>query len=104
MKNVLFISGHPDDHITGAGFLLKLKKSGYGLFEVVLTGGSGGYVNASDKEKIVDIREEEFKQASEILGMSNTYCLKYDEHNLIMNQENVEELTKIIREINPEII
>ncbi len=104
MKSVLFISGHPDDHMTGAGFLSLLRKKGYVLFEVVLTGGSGGYVSEVDKDKIVAVREEEFRKASALLGMEKTFCLGYDEHTLAMNQENVEAITRIIREVNPEII
>ncbi|MFA4887427.1 MAG: PIG-L deacetylase family protein [Candidatus Nanoarchaeia archaeon] len=104
MKSVLFISGHPDDHMTGAGFLLKLKKKGYNLFEIVLTGGSGGYADPKDKEKIVAIREQELKEASKVLGIAKTFHLKYDEHCLQMNKDNVEMVTKIIREVNPEII
>ncbi|MBS3167626.1 PIG-L family deacetylase [Candidatus Woesearchaeota archaeon] len=104
MNTVLFISGHPDDHMTGAGFLNKLRKKGYELFEVVLTGGSGGYANPEDKDKIVDIREKEFSEASNLIGMKKTYLLNYDEHCLLMNKDNVEALVKIIREVNPNII
>ena len=104
MKRVLFISGHPDDHLTSVGFLSLLAKKGYELFEVVLTGGSGGYVSEQDREKIVAVREQEFEAASRLLGMSKTFFLGYDEHTLMMNQENVEELTKIIRAICPEIV
>ena len=104
MKTVLFISGHPDDHSTAAGFLNKLRKKGYELFEIVLTGGSGGYKNAEDKNKIIEIREEEFQRASKFLGMKETFYLGYDEHCLVMNQENVETITKLIRQVNPEIL
>jgi len=104
MRSVLFVSGHPDDHMTGAGLLSLLRKKGYALFEVVLTGGSGGYVSRVDKDKIVAIREEEFQKASVLLGMEKTFYLGYDEHTLVMNQENVEAVTRIIREVNPEII
>lgn len=104
MKRVLFISGHPDDHITSAGFLSLLRKKGYGLFEVVLTGGSGGYKTVQEKERIVDIREKEFLAASCLLGMEKTYLLNYDEHCLQMNRDNVEQVVKIIRDVSPEII
>lgn len=104
MKNVLFVSGHPDDHMTAVGFLSKLRKKGYDLFEVVLTGGSGGYESAHEKETILKTREEEYDRASKMLGMKKTYCLGYDEHTLTMNRENVEDVIKIIREVNPAII
>ncbi len=104
MKSVLFVSGHPDDHMTSAGFLYKLRKKGYELFEVVLTGGSGGYADPKDKDNIVDMRETEFRNASNLLGMKKTYLLNYDEHCLLMNKDNVETLVKIIREVQPEII
>ncbi len=104
MKKVLFISGHPDDHITGAGFLTLLKNDNYELIEIILTSGSGGYVKPEDKEKIIEIRQQELTKASKLLGIKKTYCLNYDEHNLIMNKENVEEVTGIIRQVNPEII
>ncbi len=104
MKKVLFISGHPDDHMTAAGLLNKLRKKGYALFEVVLTGGSGGYTTLEEKDKIVEIRETEFNEASKMLGMEKTYLLNYDEHALMMNKDNVEALTQIVREVNPEII
>ena len=104
MKSVLFVSGHPDDHMTAVGFLNKLRKKEYGLFEVVLTGGSGCYTSAHEKDIIVKTREEEYDKASKLLGMEKTYYLGYNEHGLIMNKENVENLIKIIREVDPEII
>ena len=104
MNSVLFISGHPDDHITSAGFLNKLRKKGYSLFEAVLTDGSGGYKNAEEKDTITKTREEEFLKASVFLEMKETFYLHFDEHQLLMNKENVEALTKIIRTVNPQII
>jgi len=104
MKRVVFISGHPDDHMTAAGFLSLLKRRGYELFEIVLTGGSGGYVSADEKNTIVSTRMKEFSRASDLLGMKKTSCLGYDEHVLAMNKENVEAVTKILREVRPDII
>jgi len=104
MKKVLFISGHPDDHMTSAGFLSLLSKNGYALFEIVLTSGSGGYARENEKGTIEQTRKKEFEEASKLIGMTKTFLLGYDEHTLIMNKENVEEITKLIREIQPEII
>lgn len=104
MKNVLFISAHPDDHITSAGFLLKLKEKGCQLDEIVLTSGTGGYKHAKEKNTIAIVREQEFKRAEKLLGMKKTYLLKYDEHELAMNRENVEAVVKIARSCKPEII
>jgi len=104
MKRVLFISGHPDDHMTSAGTLNKLRKKGYALFEIVLTGGSGGYAKPEDKDKIVELREKEFEAASALLGTTKTWCLGFDEHELRMNKDNVESVTAIVREVDPEII
>jgi len=104
MNRVLFISGHPDDHITSAGFLSLLKKKGAELFEIVLTSGSGGYTLYGDKDAIAQIRTQEFEKASRLLGMKTTFLLGHDEHTLVMGKENVEEVTRIIREVNPTIV
>jgi LmbE family N-acetylglucosaminyl deacetylase len=104
MKRAVFISGHPDDHMTAAGFLLKLRKRGYELFEIVLTGGTGGYINATEKDSITNTRKKEFSKASKLLGMKKTFYLEYDEHILAMNKKNVEVITEILRDIDPEII
>ncbi|MBI4147712.1 PIG-L family deacetylase, partial [Candidatus Woesearchaeota archaeon] len=104
MKRVLFISGHPDDHMTSAGTLNKLRKKGYALFEIVLTGGSGGYVKPEEKDKIVEIRDKEFAAASALLGTTKTWSLGFDEHELRMNKDNVEAVTAVVREVDPEII
>jgi len=102
MKSVLVISAHPDDHMTCAGFLMKLRRSGYSLYEIVLTGGNEGYVN--EKEKIIEIRKREFEKASKLLGMKEVYYLGYKEEELIMNRENVEKVVTVIRKIRPNII
>ena len=104
MKNVVFISGHPDDHLTSAGFLSLLKDNGYELYEIVLTSGSGGYKHSTDKEKIELVRRKEFEKAEKILGLKKSFYLGYDEHSLLMNKENVETIVKILRQIRPEII
>lgn len=103
-KTVLFISGHPDDHLTSAGFLMKLQKKGYSIYEVVFTGGNGGYTSQEQRNSIETVRKEEFEKASEILGITKSFYLNYDEHTFCMNREILETMIRIIRETEPEII
>ena len=82
----------------------KFRKAGYKLFEIVLTDGSGGYSSKDDRDKIVEIREKEFESAAKLLQLKKFFYLKYDEHTLVMDRKNVEMLTKIIREVKPQIV
>jgi len=83
-KKCLCLCPHPDDESIGMGGLLALYPE---LFDVVLlTDGRKGLKGVSEDE-VVKIREEEFKSALKVVGISNYSFLKAQDKNLLGNFE-----------------
>ncbi|MBM4402628.1 MAG: PIG-L family deacetylase [Candidatus Cloacimonetes bacterium] len=109
-KAILAITAHPDDHISFAGTVLKLKDKGYKFYEVVLSDGEeagiikrGKRMVKVDKREQLKVRKKEFEKASKILGTEKVFRLHLANLNIQYSKESLFKLMKIIREIRPEI-
>lgn len=109
-KVILAITAHPDDHISFAGTILKLRNKGYKFYEVVLSDAEeSGMIKASkrvvkvDKKEQLKVRQKEFEKASKILGAEKVFKLHLENLNIQYSKESLFALMKIIREIRPEI-
>lgn len=100
MKNkkeqILVITAHPDDEISCAGTLMKLKDQGCGINEVILTsGGEGG----SPKT-----RELEMKRAGEFLGMNKIIFLNQEDLGLAYSKKIMMRVVAVVRKIKPRMV
>lgn len=109
-KAVLAITAHPDDHVSIAGTILKLRDKGYKFYEVVLSDAEesgmikgGKRVVKVNKKEHLGIRKKEFEKASKILGTEKVFRLHLENLNIQYSKESLFKLIKIIREIRPEI-
>ena len=104
-KNVLVITAHPDDHLSCAGTLFKLKSMGYQLYEVVLCDSreSGDVRGLVKKEGMSKQRLGEHEKATKILGLAGFHQLGIEDLNLQYSKELLFRLVEIIRETKPEI-
>lgn len=109
MKNqkyrLLAIIAHPDDEILFAGLLLKLKKKGWDLFEIILTEGGGGVslINIG-KEKLKERRKKEGELFAKLIGIKKIFWLKEEDGFLSQNNELIKKLVVIIRKIQPDLV
>lgn len=102
-KSVMFLSPHPDDHLLVAGTLMKFRDSGFDLFEVLFTDGSGG-----GNQRIKTKRARDYQKACRFLGIRRVFKLNYvNERYGKPNWEkdfDYKELIKIIQKVRPAIL
>ena len=109
-KAILGITAHPDDHVSFAGTIPKLRDKGYKFYEVVLSDAeesgmikNGKRVVKVDKQEQLEVRKKEFTRASKILGTEKVFRLNLENLNIQYSKKSLFKLMKIIREIRPEI-
>jgi len=105
-KNILIFTPHPDDHISCAGTVFKLRERGYDLYEILFTngetGGQTGKVKVDQKE-LVETRNEEFEKGSQLLGTKKYYKMNLPTNDVAYSRKLFFDLIKIIREVKPAI-
>ena len=103
---VLVVTPHPDDAETGAGAtIVKWAQQGRKIVLVVCTNGDKG---SSDPEmtspKLAAIREEEQREAAEVLGVSEVVFLRHKDQNLRDTYELREQISRQIRIHTPHTV
>jgi len=104
-KKVLVLSPHPDDESIGcAGTTMLYSENGTEVYLVVISDGEK-LETAKDINNIVEIRRSETIRAANILGIKETIFLGFPDERLDEHKVNIrEEIIKIIKDINPEIL
>ncbi len=106
MKPVVAIFAHPDDEAFFTGGTIATLAKERDVYTVCVTDGEAG-INSSDKSgDIATIRRAELLESAKILGIKKTFFLHYKDGTLANNlyHEIATKLTKILQEIQPEII
>ena len=101
---ILAVSPHPDDETLGCGgTILKHKDIGDKIYWLIIT--NIDVKNGWDKD-IVEKRQKEIETVTEMYGFEKTFKLDYPAAKLdtILVQEIIESISKVILEIEPEII
>jgi N-acetylglucosamine malate deacetylase 1 len=97
--DVLAFAAHPDDvELTCSGLLIKLKKQGYHIGIVDLTRGELGTRGSSE------IRTEEAKKASEILGLDIRENAEMEDGNIKVDKAGRRVVIEFIRKYRPKIV
>jgi len=110
-KKIIVFAPHPDDETLGCGgTIAKRISEGYDVLVVVMTNGRYAFLNVlgidSDPtpEELKEIRKEEVKMATRILGVpeENLIFLNFVDRTLENNEENAEEkIVEILSENRP---
>lgn len=107
MKTIVGVFAHPDDESFGpGGTLAKLAKKN-DVYVICVTGGDAGQNERKHTSRLLsDIRHDELKEASQILGIKKRFCLKYKDGTLSNNKyhEIASKIEKILKKLKPEII
>jgi N-acetylglucosamine malate deacetylase 2 len=107
VKKVLAIFPHPDDEVTVAGSLMKLKDHGHKIHLVCLTRGEKGKSSGIENEvELALLRTEEMKKSAEIIGADQLYLKNYPDGG--MEQIGLDSLKliagQLIDEIQPDVL
>ena len=104
---VLVVFPHPDDEVTVAGTLMKLKEEGHEIQMVCLTRGEKG--NSSgivDEVQLAKLRSDEMQKAANLIGADQLHMKNYPDSGLeTVGLDSLKHIVgDIIREINPDIL
>ena len=123
MGTLLLVHAHPDDEaISTGGVMMKAKAHGHRVVLVTATRGEVGEIynmdEASSRPRLGEIRTDELKNATEILGVDRQEYLGYRDSGMVVTDDNtvprsfhqapVEEaagkLAVIVREERPDVV
>jgi len=104
--DIMIISAHPDDAEFGAaGTVAKWIGQGKAVLYVVCTSGDKGTSDRSlTPEMLVEIREQEQRDAAAVLGVRDVIFLKYRDQELEETPEFRKEIVRQIRRFRPRTI
>jgi LmbE family N-acetylglucosaminyl deacetylase len=106
-KRILVLIAHPDDaDVHAGGTIARWADEGHEVQLVVATSGDKGHDDPTlTVEKLVALRQTEQRRAAEILGVARVMFLDYHDGDLAWaGPRLVEDLTRLIREMRPEIV
>lgn len=97
--DILAFGAHPDDvEACASGFLLKAKQKGLKTGIVDMTRGEASNFGS------VEERDKEAKKAAKILRLDLRLNLNIPDEHVIVCEEYIEKVVKVIREFKPELI
>lgn len=106
-QRILVIFPHPDDEVTVAGTLMKLKDQGHELQMVCLTRGEKGKsAGIEDEILLAKLRTAEMQQAADVIGADRLDLRDYPDSGLEgMGIDSLKRIVQsIIAEINPDVL
>lgn len=106
MKTVLVVAAHPDDPEFGCGATIaKLIKEGAKAYYIICTSGNRGSRDHSvGQQELIDKRREEQLNAANTIGVTETFFLGHEDGNLIADLTLKEEIVRIIRKLQPDMV
>lgn len=106
-KTIVAVFAHPDDETFGPGGTLHKLSKNNTIYTICATDGSAGENHSNDHtHPISDIRHEELKNASRILGVKDVYFLGFKDGTLCNSQYHAiaDAVQKKLEELKPEIV
>lgn len=93
MSTLLLVHAHPDDEsIFGGGAILRAHEQGKRVVLVTCTGGEAGEIHnmdeAASRPRLKEIREQELRRATEILGVDRLVLLGYRDSGMAGTGDN----------------
>lgn len=106
-KLILAVFPHPDDEVTVAGTLMKLKNEGHEIQMVCLTRGEKGKSSGiEDESELAKLRTVEMQKAADLIGADQLHLMDYPDSGL--EKVGLDSLKAIVEglilEINPDVL
>jgi LmbE family N-acetylglucosaminyl deacetylase len=100
----MVFAAHPDDDLIGCGgTIVKHVKLGNEVSVCYMTSGEAGSLDYS-KEELAKIREEEAKNAAQVIGFHDLTFLRNPDGYLQYNEVNLKKLVELVRSKRPNLI
>lgn len=107
IKTILVITAHPDDaDVHAGGTLARWADEGHQIHTLIFTSGDKGHDDpAITREQVIALRRVEQQAAADILGIWQVTFLDYADGDLTWaGPQLVEDVTRFIRELRPEVV
>ena len=103
---IMSIIAHPDDaEFSGGGTLAKFAREGKKVYICVCTGGDKGSPDPEmTNEELREIRQREQREASEVLGVTETIFLGNPDGELFPTLEFREQIVRVLRTYRPDVV
>lgn len=106
-QKVLAIFPHPDDEVTVAGTLIKLKKDGHEVVLACLTRGEKGKSSGiKDEDELAKLRTAEMQRSAELIGVDRLIQSDYPDSGI--EELGMDSLKKIVHqlilEVDPDVM
>lgn len=106
-KTIVGVFAHPDDETFGPGGSLHILSKNNTVYTICATSGEAGENNSSDQEHpISQMRREELKAASKVLGVKQVYFLGFTDG--MLSNSKYHEIADAVRgklqELKPDIV
>jgi LmbE family N-acetylglucosaminyl deacetylase len=104
--SIISIVAHPDDaEFSGGGTLAKFAREGKKVYICVCTGGDKGSPDPEmTNEELREIRQREQREASEVLGVTETIFLGNPDGELFPTLEFREQIVRVLRTYRPDVV
>jgi N-acetylglucosamine malate deacetylase 2 len=107
IHRVLAIFPHPDDEVTVAGTLIKLKDAGMEIHLVCLTRGEKGKSSGiEDEVELAKLRSVEMQKAADLIGANQLHLLEYPDSGL--EEIGLDSLkgivSKLVESVGPDVL
>jgi len=105
-KVVLGVVAHPDDmEFTSAGTVAKFAAEGAQVYYYILTNANKGSEDRGmEPDRLRDMRRGEQRAAGNILGLADVFFGDYDDGTLECNQAVKRDITRVIRQVKPDVV
>ncbi len=104
---ILVVFPHPDDEVTVAGTLMKLKEQGHEIQMVCLTRGEKGNSSGiADEVQLARLRTDEMEKAASLIGADQLHMKDYPDSGLeeVGLDSLKETVSELIEEIRPDVL
>jgi LmbE family N-acetylglucosaminyl deacetylase len=104
--SIMSIIAHPDDaEFSGGGTLARFAREGKKVYICVCTGGDKGSPDPEmTNEELREIRQREQREASEVLGVTETIFLGNPDGELFPTLEFREQIVRVLRTYRPDVV
>jgi len=106
-QRFLVIFPHPDDEVTVAGTLMKLKEEGHEIQMVCLTRGEKGKSSGiEDEVQLAKLRTDEMERAAQLIGVDQLHMKNYPDSGLeTVGLDSLKRaVADLIEEIRPDVL
>lgn len=106
-KKILAIFPHPDDEVTVAGTLMKLKKDGHVVALACLTRGEKGNSSGIENElELARLRTGEMQRSAELIGVDQLIQKDYPDSGLEdLGMDSLKKIVyQLILEVDPDVL